>query len=61
VSRTKYSHPPSARTGKLLNHGGRSVTSRYIKTGYLGRMLAAAQEDISAHLVRALGSPRGMA
>ena len=26
--------------GKLLNHGGRSVTSRYIKTSYLGRMLA---------------------
>ena len=25
--------------GKLLNHGGRSVTSRYIKTSYLGRML----------------------
>ena len=46
--------------GKLLNHGGRSVTARYIKTSYLGRMLAAAQEDISAHLVRALGSPRGI-
>src|SRR5436190_13829327 len=41
--------------GKLLNHGGRSVTSRYIKTSYLGRMLAAAQEDISAHIVKALG------
>ena len=38
--------------GKLLNHGGRSVTSRYIKTSYLGRMLAAAQEDINAHLAR---------
>jgi hypothetical protein len=47
--------------GKLLNHGGRSVTARYIKTSYLGRMLAAAQEDISAHLVGALGSPRGVA
>jgi integrase len=47
--------------GKLLNHGGRSVTSRYIKTSYLGRMLAAAQEDISAHLVKALGSPSGLA
>ncbi len=46
---------------KAPNHGGRSVTSRYIKTSYLGRMLAAAQEDISAHLVEALGSPRGMA
>ena len=41
--------------GKLLNHGGRSVTSRYIKTSYLGRMLAAAQADISVHLVKALG------
>jgi integrase len=46
--------------GKLLNHGGRSVTSRYIKTSYLGRMLAAAQEDISAHIVKAMGSPRGL-
>ena len=46
--------------GKLLNHGGRSVTSRYIKTSHLGRMLVGAQEDISAHLVKALGSPRGM-
>ena len=43
---------------KLLNHGGRSVTARYIKTSYLARMLAAAQEDISAHLVKALGSAR---
>ena len=47
--------------GKLLNHGGRSVTARYIKTSYLGRMLAAAQEDISTHLVKALGAPRGLA
>jgi hypothetical protein len=43
--------------GNLLNHGGRSVTARYIKTSYLGRMLAAAQEDISTHLIK--GSPRG--
>ena len=47
--------------GKLLNHGGRSVTARYIKTSYLGRMLVAAQEDISAHLIKALGSARGLA
>ena len=47
--------------GKLLNQGGRSVTARYIKTSYLWRMLAAAQEDISAHIVKALGSPRAMA
>ena len=47
--------------GKPLNHGGRSVTVRYIKTSYLGRMLAAAQEDISAHLAKALGAPHGKA
>ena len=47
--------------GKLLNHGGKSVTAHYIKTSYLGRMLAGAQEDISHHIVKALGSPRGIA
>lgn len=44
--------------GKLLNHGGRSITSRYIRTSYLGKMLAGAQEDISRHIVGALGSPK---
>ena len=47
--------------GKLLNHGGKSVTSHYIKTSHLGRMLAGAQQDISQHIVNALGSPRGLA
>src|SRR5205823_14829853 len=47
--------------GKLLNHGGKSVTAHYIKTSHLGRMLAGAQEDISRHIVKALGSPRGVA
>ena len=46
--------------GKLLNHGGKSVTAHYIKTSHLGRMLAGAQEDISLHIVEALGSPRGV-
>jgi hypothetical protein len=45
--------------GKLLNHGGKSVTAHYIKTSYLGRMLAGAQEDISRHIISALGSPQG--
>jgi len=31
-----------------------------IKTSYLGDMLAAAQEDMSAHLVKVLGSPSGL-
>ena len=47
--------------GKLLNHGGKSVTAHYIRTSYLGRMLAGAQEDISQHIVNALGSSRGLA
>jgi integrase len=43
--------------GRLLNHGGKSITSRYIPTSHIGRMLAGAQQDISAHIVRAIGSP----
>ena len=46
---------------KLLNHGGKSVTAHYIKTSYLGRMLAGAQEDISAFIIKGLGSPHGLA
>lgn len=47
--------------GRLLNHGGRSVTARYSRTSHLGRMLGAAQEDISAHIVNAIRCPRGLA
>jgi integrase len=47
--------------GRLLNHGGKSVTARYSRSSHLGRMLGAAQEDISAHIVKALGSPRALA
>jgi integrase len=47
--------------GKLLNHGGTTITSRYVRNSFLGRMKAAAQADISAHIVRLLGSPRGVA
>jgi integrase len=46
--------------GRLLNHGGKSVTARYIPTSHIGRMLAGAQEDISAHIVKVLGSPHGV-
>ena len=46
--------------GKLLNHGGKSVTAHYIKTSYLGRMLSGAQEDISRHIISALGGPYGI-
>lgn len=40
--------------GRLLNHGGRSVTALYIKTSHLGKMLKAAQDDISTYIVKAL-------
>ena len=43
--------------GRLLNHGGRSVTSRYIRDSHLGKMLAAAQSDISTFIVKSLGNP----
>jgi integrase len=46
--------------GRLLNHGGKSITSRYIPSSHIGRMLAGAQEDTSTHIVQALGSPHGM-
>jgi hypothetical protein len=37
------------------------VTAGYIKTSHLGRMLAGAQADISAFIVKALGTPHGLA
>jgi integrase len=46
--------------GRLLNQGGRSVTSMYIRNSHLGKMLGAAQADISAFIIKALGSPRGL-
>jgi integrase len=47
--------------GRLLNHGGKSVTAHYIPTSHIGRMLAGAQEDISTFIIKGLGSPRGLA
>lgn len=49
-----------ATVGRLLNHGGKSVTAGYIKTSHLGRMLAGAQTDISATIVDSLGNPPGI-
>jgi integrase len=42
--------------GRLLNHGGTSITSHYIRTSALGRLLPAAQETISAHIMESLGA-----
>jgi integrase len=40
--------------GRLLNQGGRSVTSMYIRNSHLGKMLGAAQADISTYIAKAL-------
>jgi integrase len=50
-----------ATVGRLLNHGGKSVTAGYIATSHLGKMLGSAQRDISEFIVRSLGSPRTLA
>jgi hypothetical protein len=52
---------PCSKREITKSSAGSKACARYIKTSYLGRMLAAAQEDISGHLVKALGSPPGMA
>lgn len=41
--------------GKILNHSGKTITAHYVRTSYLGRMLAGAMEDISAHIIKSLG------
>jgi integrase len=45
---------------RLLNHSGGDVTDHYIRDTGLGRLHAAEQETISAAIVRAMGSPRGI-
>jgi integrase len=40
---------------RLLNHEGQSITSHYIRTSALGRLLPASQETISDYLMEALG------
>jgi integrase len=47
--------------GRLMQHGGKSITARYIRDSHLGKMLASAQADISTFIVEALGTPRGLA
>jgi hypothetical protein len=46
---------------RLLNHSGGDVTDHYIRDSGLGRLHAAEQETISAAMVRAMGSPQGLA
>jgi len=45
---------------RLLNHSGGDVTDHYIRDSGLGRLHALEQETISAAIVRALGSSRGL-
>jgi len=45
---------------QLLNHSGGDVTDHYIRDSGLGRLHAIEQETISAAIVKAMGSPRGL-
>jgi hypothetical protein len=50
-------------TGGLLamDIRGGDITDHYIRDSALGELQLAEQETISAHLVKALGNPRGLA
>jgi integrase len=45
---------------RFLNHSGGDITDHYIRDSALGQLQLAEQETISAHIVKALGSPRGL-
>jgi hypothetical protein len=43
-----------------LNHSGGDITDHYIRDRALGQLQLAEKETISAHIIKALGSPRGL-
>jgi integrase len=45
---------------RFLNHSGGDITDHYIRDSALGELQLAEQETISAHIIKALGSPRGL-
>ena len=45
---------------EFLNHSGGDITDHYIRDRALGQLQLAEQETISAHIIKALGSPRGL-
>ena len=45
---------------RFLNHSGGDITDHYIRDRALGQLQLAEQETISAHIIKALGSPRGL-
>jgi integrase len=46
---------------RFLNHSDGDITDHYIRDSALGELQLAEQETISAHIIKALGSPRGLA
>src|ERR1700732_3045110 len=42
---------------RFLNHSGGDITDHYIRDSPLGELQLAEQETISAHIIKALGSP----
>jgi hypothetical protein len=47
-------------TRRFLNHAGGDLADHYIRDSALGQLQLAEQETISAHIIKALGSPRGL-
>jgi hypothetical protein len=46
---------------RFLNHSGGDITDHYIRDSALGQLQLAEQETISAHIIKALGSPPELA
>jgi hypothetical protein len=45
---------------RFLNHSGGDIIDHYIRNTALGELQLAEQETISAHIIKALGSPRSL-
>jgi hypothetical protein len=51
---------PKESIRRFLNHAGGDLADHYIRDSALGELQLVEQETISAHIVKALGSPRGL-
>ena len=61
ASEGRASGVPKDSIRRFLNHSGGDITDHYIRDSALGELQLAEQETISAHIIKALGSPRGLA
>ena len=61
ASEGRASGVPKDSIRRFLNHSGGDITEHYIRDSALGELQLAEQETISAHIIKALGSPHGLA